>query len=154
MDIMEKQGAALAERPLSIAAGELFTGGQAIAFASGERLRRMSACFPEELAKVMVEFDWQGYPDSLLSFIDSMLSLLQHRPSLTNNLFLVLWVGIFIVCPVPELDIVPTVEFPHRTTQDVIWETHCIPAGTTVFSKHWAIFRDPKVYPDPDAFKS
>ncbi|KAG2750599.1 cytochrome P450 [Suillus brevipes Sb2] len=42
---------------------------------------------------------------------------------------------------------------PHRTTQDVIWENYCIPAGTTVVGNHWAISRDPEVYPEPDAFK-
>ncbi|KAG2131279.1 cytochrome P450 [Suillus bovinus] len=43
--------------------------------------------------------------------------------------------------------------FPHRTTEDVIWENYCIPAGTTVTSNLWAISRDPEVYPEPDAFK-
>ncbi|KIK33080.1 hypothetical protein CY34DRAFT_18610 [Suillus luteus UH-Slu-Lm8-n1] len=42
---------------------------------------------------------------------------------------------------------------PHRTTQDVIWENYCIPAGTTVVGNHWAISRDPEVYPEPNAFK-
>ncbi|KAG2133694.1 cytochrome P450 [Suillus clintonianus] len=42
---------------------------------------------------------------------------------------------------------------PHRTTKDVIWENYCIPAGTTVFGNHWAISRDPDVFPDPEAFK-
>ncbi|KAG0696211.1 cytochrome P450 [Suillus ampliporus] len=43
--------------------------------------------------------------------------------------------------------------FAHRTTKDVIWENYCIPAGTTVSGNHWAISRDPEVYPEPDAFK-
>ncbi|KAG0696761.1 cytochrome P450, partial [Suillus ampliporus] len=48
--------------------------------------------------------------------------------------------------------------FAHRTTKDVtwassLWKNYCIPAGTTVFGSHWAISRDPEVYPDPDAFK-
>ncbi|KAG1743392.1 cytochrome P450 [Suillus lakei] len=43
--------------------------------------------------------------------------------------------------------------FSHRTTRDVIWENYCIPAGTTVTGNHWAISRDPEVYPEPDAFK-
>ncbi|KAG0697279.1 cytochrome P450 [Suillus ampliporus] len=41
----------------------------------------------------------------------------------------------------------------HRTTKDVIWENYCIPAGTTVVGNHWAISRDPDVFPDPHAFK-
>ncbi|KAG2137961.1 cytochrome P450 [Suillus clintonianus] len=43
--------------------------------------------------------------------------------------------------------------FAHRTIQDVIWENYCIPSGTTVYGNHWAISRDPEVYPDPDSFK-
>ncbi|KAG1782293.1 cytochrome P450 [Suillus placidus] len=43
--------------------------------------------------------------------------------------------------------------FPHRTTEDVIWENYCIPAGTTVTGNLWAISQDPEVYPEPDAFK-
>ncbi|KAG1880378.1 cytochrome P450 [Suillus tomentosus] len=43
--------------------------------------------------------------------------------------------------------------FAHRTTEDVIWENYCIPAGTTVFGNLWSISRDPEVYPEPDAFK-
>ncbi|KAG0703332.1 cytochrome P450 [Suillus ampliporus] len=41
VDIMEKQGAALADHPRLIAAGELLTGGQSVAFAVGDRFRRM-----------------------------------------------------------------------------------------------------------------
>ncbi|KIK41434.1 hypothetical protein CY34DRAFT_761792 [Suillus luteus UH-Slu-Lm8-n1] len=39
---------------------------------------------------------------------------------------------------------------PRRTTQD---ENYCIPAGTTIVGNHWAISRDPEVYPEPNAFK-
>ncbi|KAG1740832.1 cytochrome P450 [Suillus paluster] len=42
MDIMEKQGGAVADRPRMVAGRELFTGGQSIAFEStGEKFRRM-----------------------------------------------------------------------------------------------------------------
>lgn len=41
VDIMEKEGAALADRPLSIAAGETLSGGMRVVFTpSGDRLRR------------------------------------------------------------------------------------------------------------------
>ncbi|KAG2067027.1 cytochrome P450 [Suillus decipiens] len=32
-------------------------------------------------------------------------------------------------------------------------ENYCIPAGTVVIGNHWAISRDPDVYPEPDTFK-
>ncbi|KAG1735462.1 cytochrome P450 [Suillus occidentalis] len=53
----------------------------------------------------------------------------------------------------PRLEAFFTPGVPHRTTQDVIWENYCIPAGTTIVGNHWAISRDPEVYPEPDAFK-
>jgi hypothetical protein len=42
VDIMEKQGGSVADRPRMIAAGEILRGGQSLAFASvGERFRLM-----------------------------------------------------------------------------------------------------------------
>ena len=41
MDIMEKQGRLLADRPRLIAGGEMFTGGNAISFIDGDKWRRM-----------------------------------------------------------------------------------------------------------------
>ncbi|KIK44576.1 hypothetical protein CY34DRAFT_10983 [Suillus luteus UH-Slu-Lm8-n1] len=38
--------------------------------------------------------------------------------------------------------------FSHRNS-----DNYCIPAGTTVIGNHWAISRDPEVYPEPNAFK-
>jgi len=44
VDIMEKQGASVADRLAMISAGELLSGGQSIAFShAGERLRHMRA---------------------------------------------------------------------------------------------------------------
>ncbi|KAI0633734.1 cytochrome P450 [Trametes polyzona] len=43
--------------------------------------------------------------------------------------------------------------FAHRATKDVVWKDYVIPAGTEVLACHWAISRDPDVYPDPEAFK-
>ncbi|KAI0647953.1 cytochrome P450 [Trametes meyenii] len=43
--------------------------------------------------------------------------------------------------------------FAHRATKDVVWKGYIIPEGTEVWGCHWAIARDPEVYPDPEAFK-
>ncbi|KZT11592.1 cytochrome P450 [Laetiporus sulphureus 93-53] len=42
--------------------------------------------------------------------------------------------------------------FSHRTMKDVIWRNYVIPAGTEIVGNHWAISRDPEVYPDPETF--
>ena len=41
---------------------------------------------------------------------------------------------------------------PKRTTQDDVYRGYFIPAGTTVIENIWAVFRDPDIYPDPEAF--
>jgi len=42
--------------------------------------------------------------------------------------------------------------FPHRATTDIIWKGYRIPADATIVGNHWAISRDPEVYPDPERF--
>ncbi|EGN94234.1 hypothetical protein SERLA73DRAFT_171698 [Serpula lacrymans var. lacrymans S7.3] len=42
--------------------------------------------------------------------------------------------------------------FAHRATSDIIWRGYRIPAGATVYGVHWAITRDPVVFPDPEKF--
>ncbi|KAG2066752.1 cytochrome P450 [Suillus decipiens] len=42
--------------------------------------------------------------------------------------------------------------FPHRATEDIVWNGMCIPAGATVRGNIWCIGRDPSVYHDPEVF--
>jgi len=44
------------------------------------------------------------------------------------------------------------VAFPNRAMQDDVYRGYFIPKGTTVIQNIWAVFRDPNVYPDPEAF--
>lgn len=41
---------------------------------------------------------------------------------------------------------------PARAMQDDVYRGYVIPAGATVIQNVWAIFRDPTIYPDPEAF--
>ncbi|KAG2355861.1 hypothetical protein BDR07DRAFT_1301895 [Suillus spraguei] len=98
----------------------------------------VAARFPEEQAKVQAELDsviGRGeaptFADkSSLPRLEAFISeALRWRPLAAEGL-------------------------PHRTTEDIcLQENYCIPAGTTVTGNHWAISRDPDVYPEPDAFK-
>ncbi|KAG1764745.1 cytochrome P450 [Suillus occidentalis] len=114
-------------------------------FAAGSDTTSVAICtifitaarFPEEQAKVQAELDTVIGRHRVPTFADQkslprleafILEALRWRPLASNG-------------------------FAHRTTRDVIWENYCIPAGTTVLGNHWAISRDPEVYPDPDAFK-
>ncbi|KAH7920047.1 cytochrome P450 [Leucogyrophana mollusca] len=45
-----------------------------------------------------------------------------------------------------------TLGIPHRALKDIVYKNYCIPEGAIVFGNHWAISRDPVVYPNPDTF--
>ncbi|KAG2362573.1 cytochrome P450 [Suillus spraguei] len=96
-----------------------------------------AAHFPEEQAKVQAEIDAVIGRERAPTFDD--------KPSLPR-------LDAFISEASRWRPMVPD-GVPHRTTEDVIWDNYCIPAGTTVIGNHWAISRDPDVYPEPDAFK-
>ncbi|KAG2070794.1 cytochrome P450, partial [Suillus decipiens] len=93
-----------------------------------------AAHFPEEQAKVQAEIDAVIGRERAPTFAD--------RPSLPR-------LDAFI-SEASRWRPMVTEGVPHRTTED---ENYCIPAGTTVIGNHWAISRDPDVYPEPDAFK-
>ena len=44
------------------------------------------------------------------------------------------------------------ISVPVKAAQDDIYREYSIPAGTTVIENIWAVFRDPAIYPDPEAF--
>ncbi|KAG2063856.1 cytochrome P450 [Suillus decipiens] len=94
----------------------------------------VAARFPEEQAKVQAELDEIIGRERAPTFAD--------KPSLPR-------LEAFISEALRWRPLVPE-GLPHRTTED---ENYCIPAGTTVTGNHWAISRDPEVYPEPDAFK-
>ncbi|KAG1799006.1 cytochrome P450 [Suillus plorans] len=96
-----------------------------------------AACFPDEQVKVQAELDAVIGRHQAPTFAD--------QQSLTR-------LQAFISEAVRWRPVAPN-GFPHRTTKDVIWENHCIPAGTTVFGNHWSICRDPEVFPEPEVFK-
>ncbi|OAX31873.1 cytochrome P450 [Rhizopogon vinicolor AM-OR11-026] len=96
-----------------------------------------AACFPEEQAKVQAELDSVIGKHRAPTFSDQ-----QSLPRLQA----------FISEALRWRPLTPD-GMPHRTTKDVIWANYCIPAGTTVSGNHWAISRDPEVFPEPHTFK-
>jgi len=44
------------------------------------------------------------------------------------------------------------ISVPRRVTRDDVYRGLFIPAGATVIENIWAVFRDPEIYPDPEAF--
>ncbi|KAG1750423.1 cytochrome P450 [Suillus paluster] len=96
-----------------------------------------AACFPEEQATVQAELDEVIGRHRAPTFAD-----LESLPRLHA-----------FISEASRWRPVAANGLAHRANKDVIWENYCIPAGTTVIGNHWAISRDPEVYPEPHAFK-
>ncbi|KAG0696756.1 cytochrome P450 [Suillus ampliporus] len=127
----------LTETEMVFLAGAFFGAGSDSTAAAICTVLMAAACFPEEQAKVQAELDAVIGRKRAPTFADK-----QFLPQL----------GAFVSEVMRWRPLAPN-GFAHRTTKDVTWQNYCIPAGTTVFGSHWAISRDPEVYPDPDAFK-
>ncbi|KAG2067030.1 cytochrome P450 [Suillus decipiens] len=127
----------LTDIEMAFLAGVLYSAGTETTAMAICTVLMTAAKFPEEQAKVQAEIDAVIGRERAPTFAD--------KPSL------------------PRLEAFISESFrwrplvaeglPHRATEDIIWDKYCIPAGTTVIGNHWAISRDPEVYPEPDAFK-
>ncbi|KAG2137949.1 cytochrome P450 [Suillus clintonianus] len=125
----------LTESEMAFLSGSFFAAGSDTTAAGICTILMAAACFPEEQAKVQAEIDAVIGRHRAPTFADQ-----QSLPRLEA----------FISEAMRWRPLGPG--FPHRATKDVIWGNYCIPAGTTVVGSHWAINRDPDVFPDPHAF--
>ncbi|KAG1750461.1 cytochrome P450 [Suillus paluster] len=127
----------LTEAETASLAGTFFGAGSSTTVVAICTVFMAAACFPEEQATVQAE-------------LDAVIGR-QRAPTFADQDFLPR-LHAFISEAVRWRPVGPN-GLAHRTTNDVIWENYCIPAGTTVLGNQWAISRDPEVYPEPDAFK-
>ncbi|KAG1732088.1 cytochrome P450 [Suillus occidentalis] len=127
----------LTEIEMAYLAGAFFAAGTETTAVAICTVLMAAAHFPEEQAKVQDE-------------LDEVIGR-KRAPTFTDKPFLPR-LEAFISEALRWRPLSPE-GMPHRTTEDVIWDNYCIPAGTTVIGNHWAISRDPEVYPEPDAFK-
>jgi cytochrome P450 len=127
----------LTEIEMAYLAGSFFGAGTDTTSVAICTVLMAAAHFPEEQAKVQAELDAVIGRERVPTFAD--------KPFLPR-------LEAFISEALRWRPLAPE-GVPHRTTEDVIWENYRIPAGTTVIGSHWAISRDPEVYPEPDAFK-
>jgi cytochrome P450 len=44
------------------------------------------------------------------------------------------------------------INIPNKVMQDDVYRGYFIPAGATMIQNIWMVFRDPKIYPDPESF--
>ncbi|KAH7922011.1 cytochrome P450 [Leucogyrophana mollusca] len=117
-------------------AGTLFGAGSDTTASAITVLIMAAACHPEAQARVQEEIDMVVGRERLPSFDDED-SLPQLKAFAHEALR---WRPI------------SPIGFAHRATRDIIWRGQCIPEGATVFGNHWAITRDPDVFPDPETF--
>ncbi|KAG2067029.1 cytochrome P450 [Suillus decipiens] len=129
----------LTDIEMAFLSGSIFSAGNETTGIAICTVLMAAARFPEEQAKVQAELDVVIGREQAPTFADkSFLPLLEAFISEALR-----WRP--LVAGGGSLN-----GTPHRTTED---ENYCIPAGTTVIGNHWAISRDPEVYPEPDAFK-
>jgi len=91
---------------------------------------------PEWFAKLQAEVDGVAGPDRLPTYDDMPdLPLVRACVKETLRYYPVTGGG-----------------FPHKLTQDDVYDGYFLRAGTIVHPVQWAIHRDPEQYPDPDTF--
>ncbi|EGN97518.1 hypothetical protein SERLA73DRAFT_169832 [Serpula lacrymans var. lacrymans S7.3] len=126
----------LSNEEMAYLAGSLFGAGSDTTAVALTVLIMAAARHPEAQARVQKELDEVVGRDRAPTFDDQyalpeiqafMLECLRWRP-------------------------VTTLGFAHRALKDIVYKGQVIPAGAVVFGNHWAISRDPSVYPDPDKF--
>ncbi|KAG1824835.1 cytochrome P450 [Suillus subaureus] len=126
----------LSQEEMAYLAGSLFGAGSDTTAVAIMYVVMASACYPKAQEKVQEQLDIVVGRDRAPTFDDYsslpqieafMLECLRWRP-------------------------VAALGFAHCASADIVYKGMCIPEGAIVFGNHWAISRDPSVYPDPDQF--
>ncbi|KAG2037126.1 cytochrome P450 [Suillus americanus] len=126
----------LSQEEMAYLAGSLFGAGSDTTAVAIMYVVMASACYPKAQEKVQEQLDIVVGRDRAPTFDDYnslpqieafMLECLRWRP-------------------------VTTLGFAHCASADIVYKGMCIPKGAIVFGNHWAISRDPIVYPNPDQF--
>ncbi|KAH7904937.1 cytochrome P450 [Hygrophoropsis aurantiaca] len=126
----------LSDDEMAYLAGSLFGAGSDTTANVITTLIMVAACHPEAQARVQQEIDMVVGRDKLPSFDDQ-----DSLPQLQA----------FVQEALRWRPITP-IGFAHRATRDVIWNGMCIPEGASVIGCHWAITRDPELFPNPETF--
>ncbi|EMD34413.1 hypothetical protein CERSUDRAFT_86534 [Gelatoporia subvermispora B] len=134
LENQEKLG--LSDNEAAYLAGSMFGAGSDTTGSALGVVSMAAACYPEAQARVQAQLDKVVGCDRLPTFED--------ESQLTEVTAFVL--ESFRWRPVTPMG------FWHKATKDIVWKDHVIPAGTHVLGCHWAISRDPEVFPEPDTF--
>ncbi|EMD42065.1 hypothetical protein CERSUDRAFT_120902 [Gelatoporia subvermispora B] len=127
----------LTEGEMVYLTGDMFIAGSDTTSAALGVVSMAAACYPEAQARVQAQLDEVVGRNRIPTFDD--------RKLLTEVEAFVL--EVFRWRPAAVLG------FAHKATKDIVWRDYVIPAGTSVLGCHWAISRDPEVFPEPEVFK-
>ncbi|PCH38429.1 cytochrome P450 [Wolfiporia cocos MD-104 SS10] len=122
---------------LAYLAGAIFGAGSDTTAAALGFITMAAACYPEAQARVQAQLDKVLGRDRVPSFEDE-----DTLPEVTA-----------FVLEAYRWRPVSITGFAHRAMKDIIWKDYVIPEGAEILGIHWAIARDPDVYPEPEAFK-
>ncbi|KAG7439842.1 cytochrome P450 [Guyanagaster necrorhizus] len=127
----------LSDNEAAYLAGSMFGAGSDTTASAISIVIMALACYPETAKKARVQIDALLGPNN-------RYPTLEDRDQLTEVTAFVLetyrWRPISIT------------GVPHRASKDIIWNGYVIPKGSIVIPNHWSIFRDPKIFPNPEVF--
>ncbi|KAH9948109.1 cytochrome P450 [Amylocystis lapponica] len=126
----------LDNKELAFLTGSMFGAGSDTTASALGIVTMAAACYPEAQSRVQAQLDQVVGFDRIPTFEDE--DLLAEVTAFVEESY--------------RWRPVSAGGFPHRATQDIVWGKYVIPAGATVIGNHWAISRDPDVYPDPETF--
>ncbi|EMD39773.1 hypothetical protein CERSUDRAFT_121955 [Gelatoporia subvermispora B] len=126
----------LTEGEMLYMVGSMFGAGSDTTAASLGVACMAAACFPEAQARVQAQLDEVVGRDRIPTFSDR--EMLPEVEAFVLEISR--WKPVFVL------------GIAHKATKDIAWRDYVIPAGSAVLGCHWAISRDPEVFPDPEVF--
>ncbi|KAI0319668.1 cytochrome P450 [Amylostereum chailletii] len=134
--IENRESLGLSDDEIAYLAGAMFSAGSETTAAALSYVIMAAACHPEAQVRVQEELDSTVAFGRLPAFSDAkdlphveafVREALRWRPITAGGI-------------------------PHATTKDIAYRNYVIPSGTVLLANHWAISRDPHVFPDGDRF--
>ncbi|EIW85506.1 cytochrome P450, partial [Coniophora puteana RWD-64-598 SS2] len=92
------------------------------------------------------------YPEAQEKMISEIDKLIGDRVPTCDDMGTLPQLDAFVQETLRWRPIVP-LGFNHKSTADFVWNGYHIPEGTTILGNHWALSRDPDMFPDPETFE-
>ncbi|EIW85486.1 cytochrome P450 [Coniophora puteana RWD-64-598 SS2] len=126
---------------LAYLAGSLYGAGSETTAVGITRIIMAAALHPQAQEKMVTEIDTLIGDRDLNTTTAPTCDDMGHLPQLDA----------FVQEALRWRPIVP-LGFNHKATADFAWNGYHIPKGATILGNHWALSRDPDMFPDPEKF--